>query len=67
MASAQSYPTTTATTSGSFANSTFYLASRAGSSSFSSNQMAIVRVYNRKLEAAEITQNFNSTRNRFGV
>jgi hypothetical protein len=38
-----------------------------GTSYFYNGKLAVIRVYNRALSAAEVQQNFNATRNRFGV
>lgn len=62
------WPTTTSTSAGSaFRNDTLYLASRGGSAAFFNGNIAIFKIYNRKLTASEIKQNFNATRGRFGI
>ena len=38
-----------------------------GTSEYLDGKLAIVKIYNRALSATEITQNFNATRNRFGI
>lgn len=50
-----------------FANSYFYIGARAGSAYFSPIDLAACYVYNRVLSAAEIQQNFNAIRGRFGI
>ena len=50
-----------------FPSETLYIGSRAGSAGFFIGQIGIVRVYNRKLSAAEVLQNFEATRARFGI
>jgi hypothetical protein len=61
------YTTSTATGSGgSFANDYMYLASRGGTS-FAACNIAAVRIYNRKLSAAEVRQNYNATCGRFNL
>jgi len=62
------YGTGTATTgSESFANSTLYIGARGGSSSVWTGQMGVFLIYGRKLAAAEIQQNFNALRGRYGI
>lgn len=62
------YSTSTATSVGSpFTNYPMYLASRAGTSQFFNTNIAIFRIYNRKLTASEVLQNFNAQRGRFGI
>jgi len=66
--SAGIWSTSTATTVGSaFRNDTMYLASRGGGSLFNNSSIAIFKIYNRKLTAAEVLQNFNAQRGRFGI
>lgn len=56
------YATTTVTPAGaSFANDVLYFASRGGTSAYMPGQIARFRIYNRKLSATEISQNFNAT------
>ena len=52
---------------GTFANDHMYLASRGGISLFSNSEISVFRVYNRKLTASEIAQNFSYNRSRFGI
>lgn len=60
--------TTTQTSStNAFRNDTMYLAARGGSGFFFAGSMAIFKIYNRKLSASEISQNFNATRKRFNI
>lgn len=62
------WPTTTSTSAGSaFRNDTMYLASRGGTGAFLNGNIAIFKIYNRKLSASEILQNFNATRGRFNI
>jgi hypothetical protein len=58
------YATETASPFGSFANSRLYLASRGGSSSFMPGSIMAFRIYNRKLTADEIRQNYQATADR---
>jgi hypothetical protein len=50
-----------------YANTTFYIGSRGGTTSFGAMTLAFLRIYNRELSTQEITQNFNATRGRFGI
>jgi len=50
-----------------FANDNFYIAGRGGASFFSDINLAYVLIYNRILSDAEISQNFNASRARFGI
>jgi hypothetical protein len=50
-----------------FANSHLYLGSRGGASLFGLYDLYYVRLYNRVLTTAEIAQNYNVTKRRFGV
>ena len=50
-----------------FANDNFYIAGRGGASFFSDINLASVLIYNRILSDAEISQNFNASRARFGI
>jgi Concanavalin A-like lectin/glucanases superfamily len=60
--------TSTATTATyAFRNDTMYLGSRGGGSFYFYGSMAIFKIYNRKLSASEISQNFNALRGRFGI
>jgi hypothetical protein len=60
--------TSTATGIGSaFRNDTLYLASRGGVGAFFNTNIAIFKIYNRKLSASEILQNYNATKARFGL
>jgi hypothetical protein len=62
------YTSSTATSSGgSFANDYLYLATRGGTTAFSACNIAAVRIYNRKLTAAEVRQNYNVTCGRFNL
>jgi len=62
------WPTTTQTSStNAFRNDTMYLASRGGGGLFFFGSIAIFKIYNRKLSASEVLQNFNATRGRFGI
>jgi hypothetical protein len=56
-------------TSGStvFANSFFHIAVRGTTSAFSNSEISFIRIYNRKLSAQEISQNFEATRGRYGI
>lgn len=62
------FATGTSTTAGSaFRNDTLYLASRGGTGAFLNGNIAILKIYNRKLSASEVLQNFTATRARFGL
>lgn len=62
------WSTSTATSVNSpFTNYPMYLASRAGTSQFFNTNIAIFRIYTKKLSASEVLQNFNATRGRFGI
>lgn len=61
------YATGTATTAGSFANSYMYIGSRGGTSGFLPADLSFIKVYNKKLTAAEVQQNFNALRGRYGI
>jgi len=50
-----------------FANDNFYIAGRGGASFFSDINLASVLIYNRILSDAEILQNYNATKGRFGI
>ena len=43
------------------------IGSREGTTNFGDGQCAIARIYNRVLSAAEVAQNFNASRTRFGI
>ena len=63
-----SWPTTTVTTNTSaFRNDTMYLGSRGGSSLFFYGSIAMFKIYNRKLSASEVLQNYDANRIRFGL
>jgi len=63
------YSTSTATTNQgtTFRNDTMYLASRGGTAAYFGGSVAIFKVYNRKLSATEVLQNYNATKIRFGL
>jgi hypothetical protein len=62
------FPTTTTTiVSPSFRNDIMYFASRGGSSGFLNGNISLFKIYNRKLTATEVLQNYNATRGRFGL
>jgi hypothetical protein len=62
------YTTSTTTTAGgSFANSIFYIGSRGGSSAFFNGNVGSLKIYGFKINATQTLQNFNSSRQRFGV
>lgn len=44
-----------------------YLASRAGTAAYFNGSIAIFKIYNRKLSASEILQNFETTKRRFNI
>ncbi len=48
-------------------NTNFFLGSRAGTSAYFRGRIPFFSAYNRALSAAEIRQNFNATRGRFGI
>ena len=50
-----------------FANSFFHIATRGGSSAFSNSEISFIRIYNKKLSAEEVIQNFNANRARYGI
>ena len=50
-----------------FRNDFLYLSSRNGTGAFINGNIGLIRVYNRKLSASEIQQNFNVTKSRFGL
>lgn len=53
--------------SSTFADSFFHVATRGVGGAFSNSEISFVRIYNRKLLAAEIRQNFEATRGRYGI
>jgi hypothetical protein len=62
------YNTDTITTAGgSFANSIFYIGSRGGSSAFFNGNVGSLKIYGFKIDATQTLQNFNSSRQRFGI
>lgn len=61
------YGTSTSTGAGGFVNASLYLASRGGSSIFLNGSISIVKIYTTKQNAAQISQNFNAHRGRYGV
>jgi hypothetical protein len=63
------FSTSTATTNQSvtFRNDTMYLASRAGTGAYYNGSIAMFKIYNRKLSASEILQNFNAIKPRFNL
>jgi hypothetical protein len=50
-----------------FTNSEFTLGLRIGAESYFNGKIATAKLYNRALSAAEITQNFNALRGRYGI
>jgi LruC domain-containing protein len=64
---ANGWGTSTSAFAPSFANDFLYLASRAGSVAFFGGQIGVVRVYGTKLSDAQVSQNFQATRARFGI
>jgi hypothetical protein len=64
--SANGYPVGTETPNGSFANAHLFLASRGGTS-FAPNDIAGFRIYNRKLTAFEVSQNYAAVRWKYGI
>ena len=59
---------TTSTTTGDFNTTTrFVIANQDGASAHYNGKLFMSRIYNRVLTAAEITQNFNAIRGRFGL
>ena len=50
-----------------FASQPFYVGSRAGSAYFAPMKIGQILMYNRALSQAEIQQNYNSTKSRFGL
>ena len=61
------YSTTTITPSSQFANDTFYIGSRGGTGAFFNGSILSLKIYGRKFTAAEILQNYNATKTRFGL
>jgi hypothetical protein len=61
------YGTTTNTGGGSFADSLMHIATRGGTDSYCPLEVGVFLIYNRKLSSAEIQQNFNALRGRFGI
>lgn len=60
------YATGTSTAGGSsLPNATLYLGSRGGASAFLNGSISMLRIYNRKLSADEILQNFIATNSRY--
>jgi hypothetical protein len=63
-----SWTTSTATSnSAPFRNDFLYLSSRDGQSGFINGSIGLIRVYGRKLTSAEILQNYDSTKSRYGL
>jgi hypothetical protein len=52
---------------GSFSTFDLYLASRAGSAYYYNGNIASFKIYNRALSQAEVLQNYNATKTRFGL
>lgn len=50
-----------------FANANFYVGSRNGTLYFANMNLSSIKIYNRALSAAEIQQNYNSTKSRFNL
>ena len=50
-----------------FSNDYFYIGSRGGTSLFNNCKVYYCKMYNRALTAAEVAQNFNATRSRYGI
>ena len=63
------FSTSTATTNQSvtFRNDTMYLATRARTAAYFNGSIAMFKIYNRKLSASEILQNFETTKRRFNI
>lgn len=50
-----------------YANDFLYIGSRAGTSGFGQIILRVLKIYNRELSTAEISQNFNAIRGRYGI
>ena len=50
-----------------FRNDFFYISSRAGTSVWANHRVYFLRIYGRKLTALEILQNYNATKERYGI
>jgi hypothetical protein len=50
-----------------FADSNFFIGSRAGSLYFANMNVSYIKIYNRVLSASEVFQNYNSQKSRFGL
>jgi len=61
------YSTGTNTIAGSFLDSQMFIASRGGTGSFCPLEVGIFMIYNRILNAAEIRQNYEAYRDRYGI
>lgn len=62
------YDTSTVTTAGgSFANAIFYIGSRGGGSIFVNGSVGSLKIYGFKVNATQVTQNYNAMKTRFGL
>lgn len=61
------HPTFRTDLSSSFSSHDLYIGARAGSTTFYNGNIAIIKIYRRVLSSSEILQNFNATKNRFGL
>lgn len=61
------HPSYRSNNSNNYSSFPFYIASRAGAGYFSICNMGVVHLYNRALTQAEILQNFNALRGRYGI
>lgn len=62
------YPTTTVTTAGGvFANAVFYIGSRGGTISYLNGSIGSLKIYGFKVNASQVTQNYNALKGRYGL
>jgi hypothetical protein len=50
-----------------FLNSNFSIGLRSGAENYFDGKVSIARIYNRALTAAEVQQNYNATKGRYGL
>ena len=60
-------PSYASNNSNNFANDNFYVGARGGSSYFNDINLSSVLIYNKVLTNAEISQNYNASKGRFGI
>jgi hypothetical protein len=61
------YPGYAGNNTNNFANDYFYIGTRGGGTYFSDINLSGIQIYNRVLSSAEISQNYNATKTRFGL